>query len=92
MPENLWETVKNFVFDTLGHAVSGAVVGAFYEATQVIGNQVMDVNTLLTAALIGGSIGFFKAIVDSLELMKKSEPKVTASGKPKKPARHYFGV
>jgi len=67
------EIVKDFILNTLGHAVSGAGVGIVYELQQLATSGVaLNKELILIAVAIGGSIGFFKSIVDELEKLKKS--------------------
>ena len=82
------EVLKNFVLTTLGHAASGACVGSIYEVTQLLQGGNYSINMLLTAGLIGGSLGFFKTIVE--EIAKMKEKKVTAVGT-KKGVKTYLG-
>ena len=83
------EVIKNFVLTTLGHSVSGACVGAVYEVTQYIQNQQYGLGMLLTAALIGGSLGFFKSAVEEISKLKK-QPIATAVAN-KKSVKAYMG-
>lgn len=66
-------TLKNFALTTLGHAISGAGVGALFELEKLfaVGNPI-SMSVILTAVAIGGAIGFFKTIVEEIEKMKKS--------------------
>ena len=83
--KNIWEAIKNFVLNTLGHAVSGFGVGALFEIEQLIVNgSAFTFETLLLAAGIGGSVGFFKAIVEQLEKLKKTTASKKGNGKTKK--------
>ena len=66
----LKEQVLNFVKNILGHAVSGFCTGAVYELTQLIGKGDYEFKVLIVGALIGGSIGFLKSIVEALENVK----------------------
>ena len=67
------EIIKDFVLNTLGHAVSGAGVGIVYELQQLATSGVaLNKEVILIAVAIGGSLGFFKSIVDELEKLKKT--------------------
>ena len=73
MTNKIIEIVKNFVLNTLGHAVSGAGVGIIYELQQLATSGVaLDKTTILIAVGIGGSLGFFKTIVQEIEKLKKT--------------------
>ena len=83
------EIVKDFVLNTLGHAISGAGVGIVYELQQLATSGVaMNKEVILVAVGIGGSLGFFKSIVDELEKLKKS----TQAKMGKKPLRARLGI
>jgi len=83
------ETIKDFILNTLGHAVSGAGVGILYELQQLATSGVtLNKEVILIAVGIGGSIGFFKTIVNELEKLKKS----TAVKPGKVPLRARLGI
>ena len=79
------DKIIEFLKNTLGHAVSGAGTGIVFEITQLIAKGVYDWNVLLYAALIGGSIGFFKSIIEYFEKIKTGTVAVKPSFK------KYFG-
>lgn len=84
---SFWEVVKNFVLTTLGHAISGAIVGGLYELTQLYQAGTIDVQALVFGFCVGASIGFFRTIVEELE--KWSMP-TTAGKQIKKSVGRYF--
>ena len=81
--------IKDFVLTTVMHAVAGAGTGAVYEIAPLIQSGVYDYKIIGTAALIGGSIGLLKSILNSLESVKTKVSKVSASGKS---LRAYSGL
>ena len=82
------EIIKDFILNTLGHAVSGAGVGIVFELQQLASSGVaLNKEVLLIAVGIGGSIGFFKTIVNELEKLKKS-----TAVKPKTSIRERMGM
>ena len=82
------ETIKEFVYNTLGHAISGAGIGVVYELQALfLQGGSWTPETVMFAIALGGSIGFFRTIVQELE---KLSAKATATGK--KPLRAYMGL
>ena len=87
--KKLFVWVKDWVLVTLGHAASGFGAAAIYELTQLYSAGVYDLKLLFTGALVGGSIGFLRKIIDALEVIA---PKRTAGTTTKKSFRSYFGI
>jgi len=82
----------------LGHAATGALLGAVYSVTQGLQGGTTDWRVLLGGAAIGASLAFLKALADYLEGLQKA-PRTTGAkaGKPTKKApgkttRAFFGV
>jgi len=88
---DLWETIKNLVLTTLGHSISGGVIAAAYEAVRLVQSGVSDWKILGSGLILGGCIGFFRALVESLEGMKTKDTKsAKIFGKTKSWGRYFI--
>jgi hypothetical protein len=89
-----WSWFKEWALVTLGHAASGFGAAAIYELTQLYSAGVYDLKVLITGALVGGSIGFLRKIIDAIEALspKRTEAGTNQKRSMLKPARRYFGI
>ena len=74
-----FDEVKDVVLLVLGHAATGFGSAFLYELTQLLVNGVTGWQALLQGAFIGGSIGFFRVMIEELEKLKKPLPAVAAA-------------
>jgi hypothetical protein len=63
------EWIKTFILTMLGHAFTGAATAFIYEIGRLVSAGVTDWSVLVTGALIGASLAFFKVIVSEIEKM-----------------------
>jgi hypothetical protein len=97
---------KTFILTVLGHAFTGAATAFIYELGRLVQSGITDWSVLVTGALIGASLAFFKVIVEEIQkIVIEPQPvpatnaKVTFKGKippppalPKKTLRTYLGI
>lgn len=91
--------LKTFLLTIIGHAITGSATAFIYELGRLLSAGVTDWNVLVTGALIGASLAFFKVIVSEIEkvviapspVMVAKGRKITELKPVKKSFKVYFG-